>query len=204
MRNEDEVTKKNLAARPSPVKRFLLTCSGVDQALLERCPSEQQKFVGLGSAVLFSIDQFLVSTQLNPVTLSESPVGWLTRVRRMVTTLTAAGIRLVASSVVALLIAEPLLLAVFRTEIDQHLIGVRAAAETQDRIDTLTVVYDRAVGRINDREAVLTAGDPRVQALVDQRHALDDNLAAEQAKIDDLACCSGPSKKGSPSQVESR
>ena len=38
----------------SKVKNFLLDCSGVDQTILKECPSDTNKYVGIGGTVLFT------------------------------------------------------------------------------------------------------------------------------------------------------
>lgn len=36
------------------VKQFLLTCSGVDQAILRDCPTDENKYIGIGGTVFFT------------------------------------------------------------------------------------------------------------------------------------------------------
>src|SRR5210317_1074043 len=36
------------------VKKFLLFCSGIDLKILEKCPSDENKYVGIGATVLFT------------------------------------------------------------------------------------------------------------------------------------------------------
>lgn len=36
------------------IKQFLLYCSGADTAILEKCPSDENKFIGIGGTVLFT------------------------------------------------------------------------------------------------------------------------------------------------------
>lgn len=36
------------------VKRFLLSCSGVDQQILSTCPTDENKYIGIGGTVLFT------------------------------------------------------------------------------------------------------------------------------------------------------
>ncbi|MCI4650456.1 DUF4407 domain-containing protein [Phaeodactylibacter sp.] len=38
----------------SKVKQFLLYCSGADTAILEKCPTDENKFIGIGGTVLFT------------------------------------------------------------------------------------------------------------------------------------------------------
>ena len=44
-----------------PLTRFLLTCSGATPAVVVRCPTEREKLVGLGSAVLISATLAMIS-----------------------------------------------------------------------------------------------------------------------------------------------
>lgn len=36
------------------VKDFLLFCSGIDRTILEKCPSDENKYLGIGATVLFT------------------------------------------------------------------------------------------------------------------------------------------------------
>ena len=38
----------------SPLQAFLVNCSGVDKTILEKCPSDVNKYVGIGATVLFT------------------------------------------------------------------------------------------------------------------------------------------------------
>jgi len=38
----------------SKIKAFLLYCSGADTTILEKCPTDENKFIGIGGTVLFT------------------------------------------------------------------------------------------------------------------------------------------------------
>jgi hypothetical protein len=205
------------------------------------CPTEVEKYVGLGSAVLissvlaavsgtvafataagggddlamwlgiclplgvvygaivFAIDRFLVSSSLNPITITrldsdggggdDTGAGQAARLARrggeVARTLAAATPRLVLAGLIGLLVAEPVLLVVFRREINQQVAEIQAAQADQaaDRIDTR---YDDELDRISTREAELDLIDAPVTEARDDLAELDDQIEVIETDLAEL------------------
>lgn len=202
---------------------FLLACSGVDRAILERTPTERDEFINLGAAVagsaamaatsgtlalataigggddvgywtarvwpgavlyaavVFVIDRHLVSTAMNPV----RPGRVTNRAADMARTIGAALPRLVIAAILAVLVAEPVLLAVFDHEIDAQLAAQHDAAVTVET-DRLTAVADVELARIDARLAILAAPDPALDRARADLVAADTALSAIAATVAEL------------------
>jgi len=127
----------------SQLKKFLLFCSGVDQNILEKCPSDANKYAGIGATVLFTGILAFFSAGYALFTVFDS---WLAAVafglvwglmifnldRYIVLSMKCYGSRwrdfgvalprLVLAVFLAIVISKPLELKIFDKEIDAQLI----------------------------------------------------------------------------------
>lgn len=54
MNTLDEKTEDKEARKLSPIQRFLCICAGVDKGILQQCPTEWNKYTGIGATILFT------------------------------------------------------------------------------------------------------------------------------------------------------
>ena len=124
-------------------KKFLLFCSGIDLKILEKCPSDENKYVGIGATVLFTGILAFFSAGYALFTVFDSyslaiifGLVWGMMIfnldRYIVSSmkskgsfwrdLTVAFPRLLMAVLLALVISKPLELKIFEKEIDAELI----------------------------------------------------------------------------------
>jgi len=218
--------------------RLLLWLSGADRALLARCPSEQAKHVGLGGTVATTTvlagfaGAFATHDWLHvsvPVAVGAGLMWaaaimnldrWLLlTIRRQATparTLLLALPRLVLAVVIGIVISEPLLLAVFRSEVTAQAVQDRQAqlADGRRRLDrqfaqlrTLAAERDslREQLRASGESAALTSS-PDYQALRQQLEQDQSKLSrAQKAAVCELDGTCGTGRRGvGPSYVAKR
>ena len=127
----------------NPVKQFLLFCSGIDLNILEKCPSDENKYVGIGATVLFTgvlaffsagyalftvFDSYLLAVLFGMVwglmifNLDRYIVSSMKSYGSFWRDLSVAFPRLVMAVLLALVISKPLELKIFEKEIDAELI----------------------------------------------------------------------------------
>jgi hypothetical protein len=206
------------------IRSGLLGVAGVHRDLLVLCPSEVEKLVNLGAAVLvsttiagtagtiaaatvlgagsfpawvwppavlvgvvyglvvFAIDRFLVSTPLNPPDPDTPPPSPARVAVRLVTGVTP---RLVLAVLMGALAAEPLLLVVFRTEINTRL-DTQQADLVQAERDRIEATYATELDRIDTRTTNLTATDPALTAARETVTNLDGEIATVEADLASL------------------
>ncbi|MCB0552729.1 MAG: DUF4407 domain-containing protein [Phaeodactylibacter sp.] len=125
------------------VKRFLLLCSGVDQRILVQCPSDENKYIGIGGTVLFTGILAFFSAGYAIYTVFDSyffaiafGLAWGLMIfnldRYIVSSMKSRGAfwrdfvvafpRLILAVLLALVISKPLELKIFQKEIDAELI----------------------------------------------------------------------------------
>lgn len=202
-------------------RSMLLDCAGADRDVLGMCPTETEKTVNLGAAVLvssaialaagtiaaatvigggsfgptvwaaaapiglmyalvvFAIDRAMVSTPLNPPNADGTPTPPARTAVRVAVGVTP---RLFLAVLMGVLAAEPLLLLVFRSEIDTRISAVHAdlAEVGRARIDA---VYADELAAIDQREAELSGSDPTVTAARAEVADLDEQIATAEAGL---------------------
>jgi uncharacterized protein DUF4407/FHA domain-containing protein len=175
--------------RLGPITRLLLWCSGVRRDLLARTPTEVANYVGLGGAVLTTATFAAASSSAALAMALHKPVasmvpfgiGWGLAILNLDRWLvaTAGGTnataklasflpRLALAVVIAVVIAEPLLLTVFDREIQAKMVELRTKDATAQR-QRLAAKYgpllrdlEQQTTRLQDQ---VKAHEARVQAL---------------------------------------
>lgn len=125
------------------LKSFLLQCSGVDLPTLEKCPSDENKYVGIGATILFTailafcssayalhtvFDSVIMAILFGTVwalmifNLDRYIVGSMKKYGSIWSDLGVALPRLAMAVLLALVISKPLELKIFEKEIDAELI----------------------------------------------------------------------------------
>ena len=125
------------------LKSFLLQCSGVDLPTLEKCPSDENKYVGIGATILFTavlafcssayalhtvFDSVVMAILFGTVwalmifNLDRYIVGSMKKYGNVWSDLGVALPRLAMAVLLALVISKPLELKIFEKEIDAELI----------------------------------------------------------------------------------
>jgi hypothetical protein len=183
--------------RRNPIREFLLWCAGTNKAALKLSPTEHPNLLGLGGSVLataiaatasavvamtfvlhslalsvpislfwgvliFNLDRWLVAT-------AGGTPGWAR--------LLNFAPRLLLTVVISVLISEPLLLAIFRPEVDSQLAlnNILRASSTTAQIATS---YSKEVAAIDTQQSVL-------QTEIDHRQSQVSSLAAQiQRELD--------------------
>jgi hypothetical protein len=172
------------------IKEFLLHCSGVDRELLRSCPSDENKYAGIGGTVFFTGVLAFFSSAYAIHTVFDSyffavlfGLVWGVMIfnldRYIVGSMKSRGVwlrdfvvafpRLVMAVLLALVISKPLELKIFEKEINAELIIMEQE------------VYQRQEQKVNDRYAA------QIAAYEGQIQGLQEELAAKQALRDTLA-----------------
>lgn len=142
----------------STLKRFFLFCSGTDQAILEKCPSDINKYLGIGATVFFTGVLAFFSAGYALFTVFDSyfmaivfGLIWGLMIfnldRYIVSSMKSHGSfwrdlgvafpRLLMAVLLALVISKPLELKIFEKEIDSELIIMQQEVfkEQEDKIN---------------------------------------------------------------------
>lgn len=157
------------------VKDFLLFCSGIDRTILEKCPSDENKYLGIGATVLFTgilaffsggyalytvFDSWLAAVVFGIVwglmifNLDRYIVGSMKSQGRFWRDWLVAFPRLVLALLLALVISKPLELKVFEKEIDAELIVMQQEVyKTQE--DQVRNRYQAQIDALNAQAATL-------------------------------------------------
>ena len=180
----------------SSPKEFLLFCSGVDRTLLERAPSDENKYVGIGGTIFFT---GLLATLSAGYALHTVFGGWLLATlfglvwglmifnldRYIVSSMKRKGgffgdflvalPRLAMAVLLAVVISKPLELKIFEREIDAELLVMEQEAfkEQEDRVNA------RYLAQITDREAELVDFQQQLADKVSARNAASAAALAE-------------------------
>jgi hypothetical protein len=174
----------------SKVKQFLLYCSGADLEILKQCPSDENKFIGIGGTVLFTGLLAFFSAGYAIYTVFDSyffatlfGLIWGLMIfnldRYIVSSMKSRGSfgrdfliafpRLLMAVLLALVISKPLELKIFQKEIDAELITMEQEVyKTQER-----TIQERYEGQILTYQS--------------QANLLQDELNKLAAKRDTLA-----------------
>ncbi len=143
------------------LKNFFLFCSGIDQTLLEKCPSDTNKYIGIGATVFFTGVLAFFSSAYALYTVFDSyfasfifGVVWGLMIfnldRYIVSSMKSKGSiwkdlgvalpRLAMAVLLALVISKPLELKIFEKEINAELI-VMEQEKFKEQEDKVTVRY---------------------------------------------------------------
>ena len=139
------------------MQKFLVFCSGSNALILKRCPSDLQKYMGIGATVLFTGILAFVSSAYAIYTIFNSYaaaivfgliwglmifnldryiVSSMKMSRSLFKNLLSATPRLVLAVLLALVIAKPLELKIFETEIQSELVKMEAGKVSRTRRDS--------------------------------------------------------------------
>ncbi len=167
----------------SHIKRFLLLCSGADQDILKSCPTDENKYAGIGGTVLFTGILAFFSAAYAIYTVFDNyffavafGLVWGLMIfnldRYIVSSMKSRGSfwrdfvvafpRLILAVLLALVISKPLELKIFQKEIDAELISMEQE------------VYKEQETKLKSRFS-------------DQAEAYQKELAALQSELDALA-----------------
>ena len=174
----------------SSIKKFFLFCSGIDQSILEKCPSDENKYVGIGATVFFTGVMALFSGGYALYTVFDSwffallfGVVWGLMIfnldRYIVSSMKSHGKfgrdfmialpRLALALLLALVISKPLELKIFDKEIEAELIVMEQEVfKTQE-----DKIKERYQAQIEEKQAAIAT--------------LKDEIAAKTAQRDTLA-----------------
>lgn len=173
----------------SKVKQFLLYCSGVDLHTLEKCPSDENKFVGIGGTVLFTGILAFFSAGYAIYTIFDSyffaftfGLIWGLMIfnldRYIVSSMKSRGSfgkdfliafpRLVLAVLLALVISKPLELKVFQKEIDAELITMEQEVYKKQE----STIKDRYVNQIAGHQQQIDQYQSELGELVAARDTL--------------------------------
>lgn len=174
----------------SSAQSFLLFCSGIDKTILEKCPSDTNKYIGIGATVLFTGILAFFSSAYALYTVFDS---WMAAIvfgliwglmifnldRYIVSSmkskgsffrdLTVAFPRLLMAVLLALVISKPLELKIFEKEIDAELL-IMEQEVFKDQEDTIKA---RFAGQIQDYRQQIRL----LKQENDTKKALRDSLA---------------------------
>lgn len=179
----------------SPFKKFFLFCSGIDLKILEKCPSDENKYVGIGATIFFTGILAFCSAGYALYTVFDS---WLAAItfgsvwgmmifnldRYIVSSMKSQGSfgrdfltafpRLALAVLLALVISKPLELKIFQKEIDAELIVMeQEVLKTQeDR------VKERYIADIASNQAQILTLKSEIEVKTTAR----DQLAQEAVK----------------------
>ena len=179
----------------SALKKFFLFCSGIDQKILDKCPSDENKYIGIGATIFFTGVLAFFSAGYALYTVFDS---WLAALafgtvwgmmifnldRYIVSSMKSQGSfwrdfmvafpRLVLAVLLALVISKPLELKVFQKEIDAELIVMEQE------------VYKTQEDRVKERYASnILSNQNQVKTLkaeIETKATLRDQLALEAVK----------------------
>ena len=181
----------------NPYKKFFLFCSGVDMALLEKYPEDQNKMAGIGATVLFTgVLAFITSTYALWTVFDAAwlaiPFGLLwgsiifnldryivmsmhshgNKVQQMLIALP----RLVLASLIAVVISNPLELKIFEKEIENQLV-IDQERIRQEQHATLALPFEIY---IHKRDSMISHRENELQTLEKRKDELH-QLALKEA-----------------------
>lgn len=174
----------------SKVSEFLLQCSGVDREILRECPTDENKYIGIGGTVLFTGILAFFSSAYAIYTVFDNyfmailfGAIWGLMIfnldRYIVSSMKSRGSffrdfmvafpRLVMAVLLALVISKPLELKIFEKEINAELLTMEQEVYQEQE--------DKVWARYNAQIVAHRADIPLLQAEIDQAAALRDTLA---------------------------
>lgn len=174
----------------SKIADFLLQCSGVDRNILEECPTDRNKYVGIGGTVLFTgilaffsaayaiytvFDSYLMAVLFGSIwglmifNLDRYIVSSMKSRGSFFNDFAVALPRLIMAVLLALVISKPLELKIFEKEINAELITMEQEVYQEQEQQ----LKSRYTDQITDYQAQI----PRLQAEINQAAAKRDTLA---------------------------
>lgn len=174
----------------SKITELLLQCSGVDRDILRECPTDENKYVGIGGTVLFTgilaffssayaiytvFDNYLMAVLFGAIwglmifNLDRYIVSSMKSRGSFFRDFMVAFPRLVMAVLLALVISKPLELKIFEKEINAELITMEQEVYQEQE--------DRVWARYNPQIIANKADIPLLQAEIDQAAVLRDTLA---------------------------
>ncbi len=178
----------------SSFKSFFLFCSGVDRDTLDRVPSDENKYLGIGGTILFTgvlaffsaayafytiFDSYLLATGFGIVwgmmifNLDRYIVSSMKSDRGFFKNFLLATPRIAMAVLLALVISKPLELKIFEKEIEAELIVMEQ--------ETYKAQEDRIQARYTDLITAHTAEAQELQATINRKTSARD--AAEAAAL---------------------
>lgn len=172
------------------VEQFLIYCSGADRDILEECPTDKNKYIGIGGTVFFTGVLAFVSSSYAILTVFDNYLTalffglvWGLMIfnldRYIVSSMKSRGSwfrdlavafpRLVMAILLALVISKPLELKIFEKEINAELLVMEQEVfKTQE---------DRVKARFTDQITEHESRIEELQAQIDAKAAARDTLA---------------------------
>jgi hypothetical protein len=171
------------------LQSFFLFCSGVDQKILEQCPSDVNKYVGIGATVFFTGVLAFFSSAYALFTIFDTYVAavlfgiiWGLMIfnldRYIVSSMKSRGSvwkdfgvafpRLILAILLALVISKPLELKIFEKEINAELI-VMEQQKFKEQEDKVNLRYQAQINAWSSEVATLKS---EIKAKVDARDTL--------------------------------
>jgi uncharacterized protein DUF4407 len=157
------------------LRQFFLFCSGIDQSLLEKCPSDTNKYIGIGATVFFTGILAFFSSAYALFTVFDSYFAsvifglvWGLMIfnldRYIVSSMKSKGSvwkdfgvafpRLLMAVLLALVISKPLELKIFEKEINAELI-VMEQEKYKEQEDKVAMRYQPSIEAIQEEVKVL-------------------------------------------------
>lgn len=180
------------------LKDFFLFCSGVDRSILDRVPSDENKYVGIGGTIFFTGVLAFFSAAYALFTIFDGYVMavlfgiiWGLMIfnldRYIVSSMKSKGgffgnfatalPRLAMAVLLALVISKPLELKIFEKEINAELIVMEQ--------ETFKEQEDRITARFDNQIATAEAEAARLQSEIDAKTSVrDEKVAAALAEAD--------------------
>ncbi len=168
----------------STIKNFFLFCSGIDQTILAKCPSDENKYVGIGATIFFTGVLAFFSAGYALFTVFDSYLGavlfgiiWGLMIfnldRYIVSSMKSKGSfggdffvalpRLMLAILLALVISKPLELKIFEKEINAELITMEQEVfktqedRVQERYATQIADFQKEIVVLKKEIAIKTA-----------------------------------------------
>lgn len=191
------------------ITRFFWMCSGASAPILKKCPSESNKYVGIGATVLFTGLFASVSGAYALFTVFKSawaPVAFgvlwgamifnldryivssMKKDGRIWAELRLAMPRLLMAIMLAIVISKPLELRIFQREIDEELVFMSQALFKDQE--------DRVKARFQTKIDILNLEIDKMNAQVDAKAKIRDSLALEARQEADGSGGSGHRSMG--------
>jgi len=190
----------------NPIKKFLLTCSGVDLEIIKECPTDVNKYVGIGGTVLFTGILAFFSASYAIYTVFDNyfmailfGLIWGLMIfnldRYIVSSMKSRGSwwrdfgmafpRLVLAILLALVISKPLELKIFQKEISAELIVMEQEVFKRQESE-ISARYRSQIedtkSQITDLQAEITAKTAHRDSLVQQAMAEADGTGGSKIR----------------------
>lgn len=152
------------------ITEFFLFASGADAELLERCPSEKSKYIGIGGTVFFTglfaamaaayalytvFDNYFISLSLGLIwglmifNLDRFIVSSMRKEERLWRELFTALPRILLAIIISLVIAKPIELKIFAKEIEPELVAMEQEVYASQEAKA-TMRFEPAIGQLKN------------------------------------------------------